>query len=75
MKIRSSRQLVNLLIQNKGKYIEASMGNAYFKATHILAFRGRKIFDTGMDSQETKWYPEEFIKFYPDAYWQIEQIV
>jgi len=71
----SSVQLVKLLIENKRRYIEASMNAAGFKATHMLVFGGRKIFDTGIDSQETVWEPKEFIKFYPNAYWLIEQIV
>lgn len=68
-------QLVDLLIKNKGRYIEASMSNGYFKATHMLTFGGRKIYDTGIDSQEVKWSPQEFIEFYPEVYWLIEQIV
>ena len=71
----SSLQLANLLIQNKGKYIEASMCSACFRATHMLTFGGRKIFDTGIDSQEITWYPKEFVEFYPNAFWVIEQIV
>jgi len=71
----SSTQLVDLLIKNKGKYIEASMSNGYFKATHMLVFGGRKIYDTGIDSEEIKWSPQEFIKFYSESFWLIEQIV
>ena len=51
------------------------MCGTYFRATHMLVFGGKKIFDTGIDSQETKWSPEEFVEFYPKAYWLIEQIV
>ncbi|MBN1218530.1 MAG: hypothetical protein JXM69_06370 [Anaerolineae bacterium] len=68
-------QLVEFLIQHKGKFVEASMSNGIFKATHILRFGGRKIFDTGIDSQEVTWTPQEFIDFYPKAYWMIEQVV
>jgi len=71
----SSQQLVELLKKNKGRFIEASMSDGHFKATHMLVFGGRKIYDTGIDSQETKWSPQEFIDFYPMSHWLIERIV
>ncbi len=75
MKKIPTAQLVDLLIKNKGRCIEASMSNGYFKATHMLAFGGRKIYDTGIDSEEVKWRSQEFIEFYSEAHWLIEQIV
>ncbi|GAB4439725.1 MAG: hypothetical protein Kow0031_21610 [Anaerolineae bacterium] len=71
----TTSQLVDLLTNNKGKYVEASLNNGFFSATHLLVFGGQKIFDTGIDSQEISWKPEDFIRFYPEAYWVVDQIV
>ena len=71
----STIELVRYLTENKGKYVEASMNNNIFKATHMIIFGGRKIFDTGIDSQEISWKPQEFIEFYQKAHWLVEQIV
>ncbi len=76
MKTISTSELIQLLMDNKGTYIEASPALTYNgRATHFLIFEGEKIFDTGIDSQEVSWHPQEFVAFYPNATWVITQIV
>lgn len=70
-----TKTIVELLTTNKEKVFEISMSTACFKATHIVYFGGRKIFDMGIDSQTVAWKPNEFLGFYPQAYWKIEQVI
>lgn len=74
MKI-SSEDLVKLLIQYPGKSIEASISTEYFRATHMFEWYGFTISDIGIDSQEIKWNPIDFLDFYPNALWLVELIV
>lgn len=67
--------MVEKMISNKGRHFEAGMDNGFFCATHFLCFGGRKIYDTGIDSQDIIWKPQEFVDFYRFAYWKIDQIV
>jgi len=51
------------------------LGNGFAKATHLIYWGGRKLFDTGIDSEEIKWKEEEFQENYSKSFWEIEQIV
>lgn len=42
-----TKDLVEKIVANKGKYFEAGMDNGLFCATRFLCFGGRKIYDTG----------------------------
>ena len=75
MKKIPTSQLIELLKAKRDSVFEVSLSNQFFKATHFIYFGGRKLFDTGIDSQETTWLPDEFLRFYPQAFWTIEQIV
>lgn len=65
--------LVKLL--HKNKFVEASLNDGIFNATHFIRFGGRKIFDTGIDSQEVSWKEVEFLSFYEKSFWKIDQIL
>ena len=68
-------ELIELMIANKNKFFEISLNNGIFNATHFVRFGGRKLYDTGIDSIEVKWNPDEFQKFYSKAKWVINQVV
>lgn len=68
-----TKEMVKLLHTNR--YVEASLNNGMFNATHLVRFGGRKIFDIGIDSQEVSWKVEEFVSFYEMSFWKIDQIV
>jgi len=71
----STKTIIALLTINKGTIFEISMSTSCFKATHIVYFGGRKIFDMGIDSQSVAWNPKEFLSFYLPAYWTVEQVI
>lgn len=73
-KISTSR-LIKLVTANIDRVFEVSLNDGIFNATHFLSFGGRKLYDTGIDSQEMTWLPDEFVSFYRDAFWKIDQIV
>ncbi|MBI3787902.1 MAG: hypothetical protein HY276_06555 [Ignavibacteriales bacterium] len=70
-----TKQLLELIAKEKHRVIEASLNNGTFNATHFLSFRQGKIVDTGIDSATAHWKPDDFLAFYPTAYWKIDQIV
>lgn len=74
MKMRT-KDLVDLLIKNKGRVIEASLTNGSFNFTHFMDFGGRVIYDLGIDSEEVSRKPLEFLQFYQDSWWRINQMV
>ena len=71
----STHELISLLKKNKNSYFEVSLSNRYFRATHFMTFGGKKIYDTGIDSKDIKWKCKEFLEFYPNAFWKIDQII
>jgi len=71
----STQDLINQMVNKKDWYFEASLNDGYFNATHFLCFRGKRIYDTGIDSQDVKWKIGEFLELYPLAKWKIDQIV
>lgn len=74
MKIATDR-LLELLMQDHGRFVEASLNDGIFNATHFLRFGGRKVFDTGIDSVTVSWKKSDFLFHYSQAKWKIDQIV
>lgn len=70
-----TKTIIELLTINKGTIFEISISAGCFKATHIVYLGGRKIFNMGIDSQTVVWKPNEFLSFYPQASWSIEQVI
>jgi hypothetical protein len=71
----STKLLLTQLEKNKGKVFEVSLNNGFFNATHFLSWGGKLLYDTGIDSQEIKWIRKDFLNWYSEAYWVIEQII
>ena len=71
----STRILTEILSRHRKIFFEVSLANGYFCATHFLAFGGKKIYDTGIDSKDIKWSIDEFIGFYPSAIWRIDRVI
>lgn len=69
----STAELFNLLLKNK--IVEASLNDGILNATHFIRFGGRKIFDMGIDSKEISWKKFEFLRYYENTYWKIDQII
>lgn len=70
-----TKQLLDLIIKEKHRVVEASLNNGAFNATHFLWFQRNNIWDSGIDGATTSWKPNEFLALYPKAYWKIDQIV
>jgi hypothetical protein len=75
MKFISTVELVKRVKANKGKVFEVAILKGFFRATHFIYFGGRLLYDTGIDSQEIKWKPEEFVSYYSSTFWHIDQVV
>ena len=71
----STNSLVRLLTADKNVDFEVSLNNGVFNATHFLRFGGRKIYDIGIDSQQSLWNISEFTAWYNEANWLVDQIV
>ncbi len=75
MKPVSTKELIKKIKANKGKTFEVAIVKEIFRATHFIYFGGRLLYDTGIDSQEIRWKPEEFLNYYISTFWQIDQVV
>lgn len=64
-----------LTLVKNSNYVEASLNDGIFNATHLIRFGGRKFFDTGIDSKEVSWKENDFLNFYTLANWKIDQII
>lgn len=67
-------EIVKILFDGKKKWIEVSLNDGTFNATHILQPRKNKVIDCGIDSRDVSWELEDFIEFYRFAHWKIDQI-
>lgn len=75
MKSLCTNELVSEIKENKGKMFEAAIVKRGFRATHFIYFGGHLLYDTGIDSQEIKWKPQDFLDYYNSTFWQIDQVV
>ncbi len=71
----STPQLVSFLLGGDKKTVEASLNNGELNATHIIYFHKRKIVDCGIDSRDVVWTIKNFISFYRNAYWKLDQVL
>lgn len=71
----STKELIKKIKADKGKVFEVSLCLVFLRATHTISWGGKKIYDTGIDSQEIKWKESEFIEEYSESVWLIEQII
>ena len=71
----STKELIQQLKKQKNKIFETSLCLFQFRATHFIFWGGKKIFDTGIDSQEIKWKEKEFLDKYSESSWLVEQII
>jgi len=67
-------KLVSILFDRKTRWIEASLNDGTFNATHMLQSYGYQVMDCGIDSRDVRWRIEDFTAFYKDARWRIDQI-
>lgn len=75
MKSISTNELVTKLKVNQGKMFEVAINKGAFRFTHFIYFGGKLLYDTGIDSHEIKWKPQDFSDYYNSTFWQIDQVV
>jgi len=75
MKPVSTKELIKKIKENKGKTFEVAINKGAFRFTHFIYFGGKLLYDTGIDSQEIKWKPQDFSDYYNSTFWQIDQVV
>jgi len=68
-------QLYEFLYLNKEKLIEASQVSGVLRATHLFSISESSVFDEGVDSEETEWEREEFIEWYKNTKWIIDEVI
>ena len=71
----STNELVAKLKINRHKMYEVAICKDAFRATHFIYFGGKLLYDTGIDSKEVKWNPQDFLYHYKHTFWKIDQIV
>ncbi len=70
----TTAELVSLLLDGNTRWLEVSLNDGVFNATHLILPRKNKLIDCGIDSRDVTWDPNDFIKFYKYAYWKVDQI-
>jgi hypothetical protein len=75
MKSISTNELITKLKVNKRKIFEVAIVKDALQATHFIYFGGKLLYDTGIDSQEIKWKPQDFLGYYNSTFWQIDQVI
>jgi hypothetical protein len=70
-----TEDLIEIICQNERKTIEASLVLSGCFATHFLRYSHRKLHDVGIDSEAVSWKIDEFLVYYPNALWVVQQIV
>lgn len=68
-------KLIETLIANPNKWVEARLCLGNISATHFLLFTNNKLFDEGIDGEERAVSASCFIKHYQNSYWKIDNIV
>jgi hypothetical protein len=71
----STLELVSFSLGGNRKTVEASLNNGALNATHIIHFHKRRIIDCGIDSRDVVWPKKDFVSFYRNAYWKIDQVL
>ena len=71
----STFELVSFLLRNNRKTVEASLNNGALNATHFIHFHKKKVVDCGIDSRVVVWTTKDFISFYRNAYWKLDQVL
>jgi len=75
MKKYTTKEIIQLIRSNPDKAFEIFMCNGIFRAIHFIDIYKNIIYDVGIDSQPVRWKEEDFINQYPQAMWEIDQIV
>lgn len=70
-----TNELIEKIISNPNKWIEARLRFGKISATHFLLFVNNKLYDEGIDGKESEVSTTEFINRYKNCYWQIDNIV
>lgn len=75
--ILTIEQLYEFLYLNKEKLIEASRvsNTGAMRATHLFSVSESSVFDEGIGGEETEWEKEEFIEWYKNSKWIIDEII
>ena len=71
----TSNELVSRLKMNRRKMFEVAICKGSVRATHFIYFGGKLLYDTGIDSKEVKWKPQDFLNHYKHTFWKIDQVV
>jgi hypothetical protein len=76
MKYIKTFDLIDILLNNINKYVEARLLLNYgLFATHFLYFDGNNLFDEGIDGEEQKLTFEYLTNRYTNALWIVDNIV
>ncbi len=70
-----TNELIETVISNSNKWIEAKLRFGHISATHFLLFANNKLHDEGIDGEMKEVSINEFINHYKNSYWQIDNVV
>jgi hypothetical protein len=71
----NTKELIETIITNSNKWVEARLRFGNISATHFLLFEDNKLYDEGIDGEERVITPADFIKYYQNFFWKIDNVV
>lgn len=75
MKTITTKELIELILENEGKIVEVRLLLIAGYATHFIYSKSRRIFDMGIDGENRRVSQRYFNSFYENACWRLDQIV
>lgn len=75
IEIITTKELLEIALLNKKKFVEARLILNGFFATHFLFFTGKHLYDEGIDGEERRTTFAEFQDRYPNCHWILDQVV
>jgi hypothetical protein len=75
MNIVPTSQLIETVLSNREKFVEAKLLLNGCYATHFLFFNGKYLYDEGMDGEVRKTNFLDFGKWYLNFFWIIDEII
>lgn len=70
-----TEELIKIVTSNPNMWVESKLRFGNISATHFLIFSNEKLFDEGIDGEEREVTTADFIEFYKNSFWQIDNIV
>jgi hypothetical protein len=75
MKLITTKELIDSIINNTHKMVEARLLLKGGYATHFIYSTNKVLYDEGIDNEKRKISKEEFENYYTNCFWRLDNII